>query len=427
MNEGRVRGAMRPSPSWRWRGAAALVTAVLGVVVWHWWTGPSAESTAAATAAAGSTTGDTPAARGEYLARVGNCAGCHTVPGGVAYAGGLAIPTPFGVVFAGNLTPDADTGLGLWTADDFWRALHDGRARDGRRLVPAFPYTSYTHMAREDADAIFAYLRRVPAVHQAPRPQALRFPYGTQWALAAWQWAFFRPDATAPQHAPEGGLARGRYLVEGLGHCGACHAPRGRWGAPDDSLTGGEIPAQAWIAPSLHPSSQPPESAADLVALLRTGRSARGSASGPMAAVVYTSTQHWSDADRSAAVQYLMSLPPQPVPVASADVQAAVDTPGKKLYDDRCAECHGEQGQGAEGAYPALVGNATVLQADPRNLLLVMRRGAFGPVTAARPRPYGMPPQDMNDADLATVASFVRQAWGNTAGPVSELQALRSR
>ncbi|MFO1340729.1 MAG: cytochrome c [Burkholderiaceae bacterium] len=367
------------------------------------------------------------ASRGAYLARVGNCAGCHSAPGGAAYAGGRGIPTPFGTVFAGNLTPDDETGLGRWSADDFWHALHDGRSRDGRALVPAFPYTSYTHVARADADALFAYLRQLPAVRQARPAHALRFPYGTAWALAAWQLAFFTPDALAPTQAPAAGLARGRYLVEGLGHCGACHAPRGRWGAPADNLQGGEIPAQAWVAPSLHPVRTLPESVDDLVQLLRTGRNLHGSASGPMAAVVYSSTQHWSDADLEAAAQYLLSLPPQAASETPADDLAAADTPGKKLYGDRCAECHGDRGQGAAGAYPALAGNATVLQADPRNLLLVMRRGAFGPVTAARPRPYGMPPQDMNDAELAAVASYVRQAWGNTAPPVSELQALRSR
>ncbi|MFO1341429.1 MAG: cytochrome c [Burkholderiaceae bacterium] len=414
-------------PGLSWRGAvAALCVGLLGVSAWQGRPGEAPPAGAVA-GAARPDADEALAARGAYLARVGNCAGCHSMPGAAAYAGGRGIPTPFGMVFAGNLTPDDETGLGRWSADDFWRALHEGRGRDGRRLVPAFPYTSYTHLARDDADAIFAYLRRLPAVRQPPRPHALRFPYGTPWALAAWQWAFFRPDAAAPQRAPEGGLARGRYLVEGLGHCGACHAPRGRWGAPADNLGGGEIPAQAWVAPSLHPDGRQPVSAAELVALLRTGRNARGSASGPMAAVVYTSTRHWSDADLAAAAAYLLSLPPQPGPAAPAETAAAADTAGRQLYDDRCAECHGDQGQGAEGAYPALAGNATVLQDDPRNLLLVMRRGAFGPVTAARPRPYGMPPQDMSDAELAAVASHVRQAWGNAAGPVSELQALRSR
>lgn len=419
--------------SWRGRwvaaGAAAAVLAV-GLVVWLGRTG-QAPARPTAAEAPGPVAADARVARGEYLARVGNCAGCHSVPGGAAYAGGRAIPTPFGAVFAGNLTPDEATGLGGWSADDFWRALHEGRGRDGRALVPAFPYTSYTHLARDDADAIYAYLRQLPAVRQARPAHALRFPYGTAWALAAWQWAFFRPDAAAPLQAPEAGLARGRYLVEGLGHCGACHAPRGRWGAPADELSGGEMPAQAWVAPSLHPPGDQPGWAGELVQLLRTGRNAHGSASGPMASVVYTSTQHWSDTDLAAAAQYLASLPPQAAaPAVVADTATTSDgaaTPGGQLYADRCAECHGERGQGADGAYPALAGNATVLQADPRNLLLVMRRGAFGPVTAARPRPYGMPPQDLSDAELAAVASHVRQAWGNAAAPVSELDALRSR
>ncbi len=371
--------------------------------------------------------------RGAYLARVGNCAGCHTTPGGRPYAGGRGIPTPFGTVFASNITPDVATGIGAWTADDFARALHDGRSRDGRRLAPAFPYTSYTRVSREDSDAIFAYLRSVAPVAQPSRANELRFPFGTQAALAAWQWLFFTPDrGSGPKQAPGSGRSapaeRGEYLVRGLGHCDACHAPRNGWGAPASTLTGGVIPAQGWHAPALHAPAADGETAADLVRLLRTGRNAQGSASGPMAGVVRESTQHWTDADLAAAAAYLATLPPQAPPrMRIAPAPPEVLAWGERIYGDRCADCHGRDGRGEPGAYPPLAGNSTVLAADTRNLVQVLRWGVFGPVTAAVPRPYGMPPQDLDDADTAAVLTYIRQSWGNHAAAVMPVDVLAAR
>lgn len=365
------------------------------------------------------------AARGATLARIGHCAGCHTAPGGAAYAGGRGITTPFGTVYAGNLTPDADTGLGRWSAADFWRAMHEGRSRDGRRLVPVFPYTSYTHVTREDSDALYAYFRSLPPVRRAQRPHELRYPYGTQAALALWQWLYFEPDTTAATRAtPTTGAERGAYLVRGLGHCAACHAPRNRWGAPADSLAGGVMPAQGWYAPSLHPQRGSTINREELVTLLRSGRNAHGSASGPMAGVVKGSTQHWPDADLQAVATHLLSLPTEaPAPVHTAPT--ALLGQGERLYKDRCADCHGALGRGSPGAYPPLAGNPSVLAPDVRNLVQVLRSGHFGPTTAAVPRPYGMPPQELGDADMAAVISHLRQSWGNRAGAVSELEVLK--
>ena len=179
-------------------------------------------------------------AQGEYLTRVGNCMACHTVQGGAPFAGGRGIETPFGVVYSSNLTPDKATGLGAWTSAEFWRAMHNGRGKDGRLLYPAFPYTSYTHVTREDSDAIFAYLQSLPPVAQANKAHALRFPYSTQAALGVWRALFFTPaDAAQPAAAVPQALAtaqapdyqRGAYLVNGLGHCAACHTPRNSLGA----------------------------------------------------------------------------------------------------------------------------------------------------------------------------------------------------
>jgi mono/diheme cytochrome c family protein len=361
----------------------------------------------------------TTVARGAYLATLGNCAGCHTAPGGAPYAGGRGIATPFGTVYAGNLTPDA-TGLAAWSANDFWRALHHGRSRNGRWLTPAFPYTAFTHVTRNDSDALWAYLRSVPAVSQPAQPHELRFPYGTQAALWVWRQLYFRPGAWRNEAQRPAEWNRGAYLVRGLGHCAACHAPRNAWGASDDTLGGGLMPNRAWWAPSLSPSGTDEQ----LIELLRTGQSAQGTALGPMAAVVRQSTQHWRDDDLRATAAYLRSLPPGAAVTAAS---TGANSNGERLYAERCASCHGERGQGVPKIYPALAGNATTLQPTVVNLVQVLRHGGFAPATAAHPRPFGMPPSELSEAQMADVLSYVRQAWGNHAAPVSVIDVLRTR
>ena len=196
--------------------------------------------------------------RGEYLARVGNCMACHTTQGGAPFAGGRGIETPFGVVHSSNLTPDRAQGIGSWTSAEFWRAMHHGRSKDGRLLVPAFPYPNYTQVTREDSDAIYAYLQSLPAVAQANRPHALRFPYNTQAALGVWRALFFTPGTFAPGPVQSAEWNRGAYLVNGLGHCAACHTPRNALGASSQAqaFSGGLIPVQNWYAPALNVAAE---------------------------------------------------------------------------------------------------------------------------------------------------------------------------
>ena len=382
--------------------------------------------------------------QGAYLARVGNCMQCHTAQGGAPYAGGRGIETPFGVVYSSNLTSDPDTGLGRWTSAEFWRALHHGRSRDGRLLAPAFPYTSYTQVARADADALFAFLQTVPATVRPNRQHALRFPYDTQLALAAWRTLFFRPgeDSPVPPPAPSGldaqapAWQRGAYLVGGLGHCAACHTPRNAFGASLDAraLGGGLIPVQNWYAPALDMAAEAGVAhwpMQDVVALLKTGLAPQGSAIGPMAEVVFNSTQYLTDADAAAMALYLQSLPQrqaEPKAVAAAP-GAAVSARGAQVYEQQCAQCHGEQGEGKAGAFPALAGNRAVLMDDATNVLRVLLQGGYLPATAGNPRPHGMPPflQTLDDADIAAVASYVRSAWGNSAGRVATIGVHRAR
>ncbi|MBA4112840.1 MAG: alcohol dehydrogenase [Verminephrobacter sp.] len=374
-------------------------------------------------------------ARGAYLARVGSCAGCHTARGGAAYAGGRGIETPFGKVFAGNLTPDVATGLGAWSSADFWRALHHGRSRDGRLLYPAFPYPNYTQVTREDSDALYAYLRSLPAVAQPRTPHALRFPFSTQAALAVWRALYFRPGQPPEDLSRSAEWNRGAYLVQGLGHCAACHTPRNALGAERkaQALGGGTVAGQGWYAPAL---DMPAEAGVaqwplqDVVALLQTGVAPQGSVTGPMAEVVFRSTQHLTPTDARAIAVYLQALPQRSAPVVVAEPPAAAALArGAKVYEQHCAQCHGDQGQGVPGAIAALAGNRAVLQADTTNLLREVLQGGYLPATAGNPRPHGMPPfrQVLGDEDVAAVLSFVRNAWGNQAPGVGTIDAYRAR
>ena len=170
-------------------------------------------------------------ARGAYLARAGNCMGCHTAQGGQLYAGGRNLAMPFGTFFTPNITPDPETGIGRWSAQNFWRALHDGKSRDGRPLYPAFPYTEYTKVTRDDSDAIFAYLQTLPPVSQRNLPNRIGFPYSFRPLLYVWRALYFKPGVYQPQAVRSAEWNRGAYLVQGLGHCNACHATRNALGA----------------------------------------------------------------------------------------------------------------------------------------------------------------------------------------------------
>lgn len=375
-------------------------------------------------------------ARGPYLARAGNCLACHTRRGGAPYAGGRAIETPFGTVYGTNITPDAKTGIGSWTASEFWRALHNGRAKDGRLLVPAFPYMNFTLVTREDADALFAYLRTVPPVQQANRPHALRFPYNTPAALAIWRAVYFRPGEHAPDRTQSAEWNRGSYLVRGLGHCNACHGGRNALGAGRGALamSGGVSPIDKWHAPSLASAAEAGVAEWDtqhIVDLLKTGVSARGSALGPMAEVVYRSTQYLSDADLRAMAVYLKSLPQAGPkgPRAGASPTAQAMERGRTVYRERCEGCHGPEGQGARGAYPALAGNRSVVMDPPANVIRAVLSGGFQPATAGNPRPWGMPPfgHVLDDRDTAAVVTFIRNQWGNRAAAVSSTDVQRMR
>ena len=371
--------------------------------------------------------------RGQYLTRIGNCAACHTARGGMAFAGGKRLDTPFGAAYSSNITPHAEHGIGAWSADDFWRAMHHGKSRDGRLLNPAFPYTNYTHVSRDDSDALFSYLKSIPPADQANKAQALRWPFNTQWALATWRWLYFTPASLIADRTP---VSRGTYLVQGLGHCSACHSQRNRLGAVIDpsTLGGAMVPGTAWFAPALVPGQDTPWSQRDLARYLTTGYATHGNAKGPMAEVISGGTQYLTDEDAMAIAHALQpgnnpaGVTPMKKPTwePSPPIKA---TPGNKLYEKHCASCHGLDGRGVEGAYPRLAGSATVSAQPPHNLLQITLQGGFGPTTAKHSRPFGMPPfqLQLSNLELSLVLTHIRAAWGNAASPVSEFDINKLR
>jgi len=414
----------------KWLLRGFLVVVVLAIAGLAWWLFarhhaalPPAQTTAAKL--------QDPAliARGEYLATVGDCAACHTAQGGKPYAGGRALPTPFGQVPAPNLTPDDATGLGQWSFDAFWRAVHEGVGQDGHALYPAFPYTSYTRVSRDDAFALFAYLKSLPPVRNQTAAPSLRFPYDLRASLTTWRTLYFRPGEFVPDPKQSAEWNRGAYLVQGLGHCNECHVSRDNLGGlpRNETLTGGQIPAQNWYAPDLSTRAHgglEGWSTEDIVSLLRTGQSAKGAAFGPMADVVMQSTQHMHEDDLRAIAVYLQSLPPRPAPMrnsAKVDATALLDR-GADLYDRQCASCHGKQGEGVAGVYPPLAGNTSVTEPTGINAIRIVLLGGFAPTTGTHSRPYSMPPfaQQLSDGDVAAVVSYIRHAWSNNATPVME-------
>ncbi|MES2049185.1 MAG: c-type cytochrome [Pseudomonadota bacterium] len=376
--------------------------------------------------------------QGEYLARAGNCIGCHTVRGGAAYAGGRVIQSEFGDFVAPNITSDKDTGIGNWSADDFWRALHNGKSKNGRMLYPAFPYLNYSMLSRADSDAMFAYFKTVAAVPRQNQQHNLRFPFNQRFLLAFWRALYFRPAPYQEQAQQSAVWNRGAYLVNGLAHCSACHSSRNALGANGGSqdLSGGELAMINWYAPSLVSKAEAGlahQQASQIQALLRSGVSDNGTVFGPMAEVVTGSLQYLSEADISAMSTYLQALPQTKTVVpdmldkaleaqaTGKEEMARIMAQGGKLYKDHCSTCHGEDGGGVAQVYPALKGNRNLQMQNVANPLRIILAGGFAPATKANPRPYGMPPFGpvLSDDEVALVLSYIRNAWGNQGAVIS--------
>ena len=373
--------------------------------------------------------------KGEYLARAGDCIACHTKPEGALFAGGRPMLTPFGTIYTSNITPDTETGIGSWTADQFYGAMHTGRFPDGGLIYPAMPFGSYTKVTRADSDAIFTYLRSVPPVHQPNTPQALRFPFNNRQLILGWRTLFFQQGEYQPDPAKSAEWNRGAYLVEGLGHCAMCHSPINALGGSSQSqaFEGGLIPMQNWYAPSLTSNKEAglgEWSIDEIVDLLRTGVSPRGAVYGPMSEVVFNSTQYLNDADIRAMAIYLKSLSQGSPPATETSGMPAPESSlllafGETVYAKHCASCHGADGHGMPPDYPPLAANPSIQMQSAVNPIRMVLNGGFPPGTPGNPEPYGMPPfaQTLSDDEVAAVVSYIRGAWGNEGSTVSPQQA----
>jgi mono/diheme cytochrome c family protein len=376
--------------------------------------------------------------RGEYLARAGDCIACHTTPNGAEFAGGRAMATPFGNLYVPNITPDDDTGIGRWNADDFYRMMHTGVSRDGTLLYPAMPFASYTQVTRADSDAIFAYLMSVAPVKQKNREHDLRFPFNKRELLIGWRTLYFKEGEFKPDPGQSVEWNRGAYLVRGLGHCAMCHTAVNALGGSSESkaFEGGMIPNQNWYAPSLTSNREAglgEWKLQDIADLLQVGISHRGTVYGPMAEVVYNSLQYLTDDDAKAMAVYLKALPQKDSAAPPTD-QARLVSPevmeaGRKVYAGQCAVCHGAEGKGQPPSYPPLAGNQSITMASPVNSIRMVLNGGYSPGTRKNPRPYGMPPFShiLNDSEAAAAVTYIRVAWGNNGTPVTPAQVNELR
>lgn len=389
--------------------------------------------------------------QGRYLATAGDCISCHTRPKGAPFAGGLPLTTSFGVIYSANITPDLATGIGTWSEQQLARALHDGIAADGRHLYPAFPYTAYTKVTDRDVHAIYAYLRSLKPVRYKPPPNELHFPLSFRGLLAGWNLLYLRPGRYTPDGARSPEWNRGAYLVQGLGHCGACHTPRNPLGGErtSDALTGGayldeitdeviddrltpldERTVRLWSAANLTQASTglAAWTVDEIAAYLQSGHNARAGAFGPMSLVVANSTSRLSAADIRAMAVYLKSLPPAALPEQSKrdeDRRRA----GEIVYTTRCGDCHQSTGLGMprnrnadpSKTAPPLVDNPALQAASPATLINVVLYGAHEAALTSEswPKMSGFELSvGLDDEQIAALCTYVRSSWGNRAGAV---------
>ncbi len=371
--------------------------------------------------------------RGQYLVAVGDCASCHTRPGGPPLAGGLGLNTPFGVIYSPNLTSDANTGIGAWTGDQFYRAMHEGIGAHGENLYPALPYPWFTHVSRADDDAILAYLKYTQPVRYSPPANKLPFPLNIRFMVKAWNLLFFKPAGFQTDARQSAEWNRGAYIVNGLGHCGDCHTPKNLLGADKahSYLQGGNL--ENWVAPDL--TGNPHAglggwSVDDITEYLKTGRNAHAGAGGSMAEAVSYSTSLMTDQDRHAIAVYLKTLAPSPDP-AMAQPDAGAMRRGAAIYSDACASCHLSDGSGQTRIFPPMRGDAMAQQADPTGLEHLILAGARIAATPTRPAPLAMPSfaWKLTDQEIADVSTYIRNSWGNRASPVSasSVRSMRNK
>ena len=386
--------------------------------------------------------------RGAYLAKVGDCMACHSAVQGKPYSGGFSMATPMGTVYSTNITPDQSTGIGSWSEQDFARALRRGISKDGHNLYPAMPYPSYAKVNDDDVTALYAYfMRGVTPVHQMNRASDIPFPLNARWPLKIWNWIFLDSAGYESKDQQNAEWNRGAYLVQGLGHCGACHTPRGvafqekasdERGAP--WLSGALV--DGWFASNLTQNKTAGIggwSDDDLIMFLKTGANSHAIAFGSMTEVINNSTQYMDDVDLHSIVRYLKSLPSQ------SDSSSATSSPndkgakglgpegaaslGSKVYAVYCMNCHGVTGAGISPFLSPLVANPNILEHDPSSLINVTLNGSHELSIGGVPAAYPMPSfsKVLDDEEIADVLTYVRGTWQNSGAPVTSKQVERIR
>lgn len=362
-------------------------------------------------------------ARGQYLVRAGDCASCHTAQHGKPFAGGRGIVTPFGVIFSTNLTPDKETGIGRWTEKQFYGALHDGVDDEGHHLYPAMPYPWYTKLSRADVDAIHAYLGTVAPVRQEARPVQLPWPLSWRGSMVGWNMLYFDAGTYQTDTSRSAQWNRGAYLVEGLGHCSACHSPKNVLGAvkKHESLEGGSA-NEHWFAPGLGGNLRDGVgswSNAEIVEYLKTGANLKSASVGPMTEVVMNSTQYLTMADLDAIATYLKQRPAAPTksPPEVAALGADALARGQALYIDNCTACHMDDGRGVAGVFPPLAGSSAIQADEAGTDVHVVLSGSRMAAPASKPTGLAMPAfgWKFDNAQMVDVINYIRHAWGNRA------------
>ncbi|WP_213878683.1 c-type cytochrome [Pseudomonas sp. dw_358] len=370
--------------------------------------------------------------RGAYVAAQGDCAACHTAPGGKPYAGGYAIQTPFGAINSSNITPDRTHGIGDWTERDFFRAVRHGKRKDGALLYPAMPYNAYVKMNDADLHDLWAYMRSLQPVSQAPTPNTLGFPYNIRLAMLGWNLLYFNNAGYVADPKQSDAWNRGRYLVDGAGHCAACHTSKNALGGDTSAyLQGAEL--LGGYAPEITNNphlglgnwSEP-----QVAQYLKTGSNDKAVAAGAMGEAVEHSTQYLTDADTAAIAGYLKSLPGSN---AQAPTALAGDNPvmkrGAHLYETNCMACHNVSGEGIKGMVTAFTDNSGIRAPSAANLVGTVLKGGRAAATESNVTAAGMPSfaWKLNDADIAAVLTFVRNSWGNAAPEVHAQEVAKAR
>ncbi|WP_354218975.1 cytochrome c [Bradyrhizobium sp. JR7.2] len=370
--------------------------------------------------------------RGRYLSILSYCAGCHTVPGGKPFSGGRPIETPFGNIVSPNLTPDLDTGIGAWSDDQVDVAVRKGIGRTGAHLYPAMPYNAYTRLSRDDVMAIRAYLNSLEAVRSSRNANTLPFPFNIRSAMIVWNALYFTPGEYKPDPTKSGEWNRGKFIVDGPAHCGACHTPKTLLGGDrtDQYLQGANL--QGWSAPDITNNRRTglgSWTAEDVALYLKTGHNRTTAATGPMAEAIELSTSKMRDEDTRAIATYLKSLPGNADEATLAPMDTNIMAAGGAIYRDQCSACHGIEGKGVPHLFPALAESTMARSNDPTTAIRIVLRGARSVGTIAEPTAPGMPSYgwQLDDREIAAVLSYIRNSWGGATTPIDAKDVTRVR